>query len=220
MPAARCNDLVAERTVVVTLLRHRAIGVLRKTTTGMSAHSHALPCEQRDALEALVKRHAPRLRTLARRMLRNEQDAEDAVQEAFLRLLRASMSFESDARASAWLAKVTRNLARMCLRSRRRRPEHALDECAHALDRNQSAWPDTLAVQRQERVLLRSSLANMPEGYRRVLVMSDLDAMETSDVSRALGVTANLVKVRLHRARRALRRDLQARCSPPRALAP
>jgi RNA polymerase sigma-70 factor (ECF subfamily) len=186
----------------------------------MLTPDRALPCEQRDAFHALVKRHAPRLRALARHMLRNEQDAEDAVQEAFLRLLRASVSFDSDARACAWLAKVTRNLARMCLRSRRRRPEHALDECAHALGRNESAWPDTLAVQRQERALLRSSLATMPEGYRRVLVMSDLDAMETRDVSKVLGLTANSVKVRLHRARRALRRELQARCSTPRALTP
>jgi RNA polymerase sigma-70 factor (ECF subfamily) len=108
----------------------------------------------------------------------------------------------------------------MKLRVRRRRPEEPiegllpsfLDDGHHA--RHPREWRDDafdLVAAREEREFVRSCIDALPEAYRTVLVLRDIEEMETAAVARLLGVTENLVKVRLHRARQALRTLLEPR---------
>jgi RNA polymerase sigma-70 factor (ECF subfamily) len=176
-----------------------------------------------DAYERLVREHGGRMLAAARRLLRSEDDARDAVQEAFVAAFRAIDGFAGGARLSTWLHRIVLNAALMKLRSRRRRREEPLEpllpqfaEDGHFAE-PPAAWDaaaDELLQRRETRALVRDAIARLPEAYRTVLVLRDLEELGTDEAAAALGVTPNTVKTRLHRARQALRallaRDLAA----------
>ena len=166
-----------------------------------------------DAFEVLVRVYGGRMLAVARRMLANEEDARDVVQNAFLSAFRALASFEGDALLSTWLHRIVINAALMKLRTRRRRPEAAIEdllprflEDGHHADPDWSwgATAETLFEQKQLQAQVRAAVARLPESYRTVLMLRDIDELSTAEVAQALGVTHNAVKLRLHRARQAL----------------
>ena len=173
-----------------------------------------------EAFETLVRGQTPRLLAVARRMLRSEQDAQDAVQEAFISAFKSLDSFEGTCQLSTWLHRIAVNAALMKLRSRRRKPEEPIDgflptflEDGHHA-RHPPEWrPDALALleNREEREFVRACIEELPESYRTVLILRDIEEMDTHDAAQMLGVTPNVVKVRLHRARQALRTLLEPR---------
>jgi RNA polymerase sigma-70 factor (ECF subfamily) len=154
----------------------------------------------------------------ARRLLKTDADAHDAVQEAFLSTFRAIDQFTGTAKLSTWLHRIVVNTALMKLRSQRRRPEESIEDLLPHFD-EQGEWltaptgwetPSEILLQRQEtRALVRQCIARLPDTYRTILLLRDIEDLETEEVARTLGITANAVKIRLHRARQALRTLLE-----------
>ncbi len=172
------------------------------------------------AYERLVVEQGGRLLAVARRFLRNEEDARDCLQECFVQAFRALPGFEGSAKLSTWLHRILVNAALMKLRSRRARPEEPIEPLLPGfLDDGHSAVPyrdwspgaDDLLERAEVRRFVRAAIDRLPETYRTVLVLRDLEDLDTAEVAELLGVTANAVKIRLHRARQALRQLLDVR---------
>ena len=176
------------------------------------------------AYETLVRRFGGRMLAVARRFLRNEDDARDAVQEAFLSAFKSIHRFEGHSQLGTWLHRITLNAALMKVRSRRRRPE-ALGSIENLLPgftadghrRNpRPAWrasSETLLEQSETREMIRGKIDLLPEGYRPVLMLRDIEELSTDEVARFLGTSPGAVKTRLHRARMALRQLLEMELS-------
>lgn len=171
------------------------------------------------AFEALVREQGPKMLGLARRLVRDDELARDVVQDAFLSAFRAIEGFAGEARLSTWLHRIVVNTALMRLRSRRRRPEEPIepllptfrDDGHHEVQFRGWPQPEVALVRREAREAVRRAVDRLPESYRIVLVLRDLEEMSTAEAARALGLTENAVKIRLHRARQALRTLLDDR---------
>jgi RNA polymerase sigma-70 factor (ECF subfamily) len=207
------------------LLRMNAVGertASEPTQASESAHEAQLLARLRrgedDAFEQLVRQYGGRLLATARRLLGSEHDAQDAVQEAFLSAFKAIGQFTGTAKLSTWLHRIVVNAALMKLRSRRRRPEESIEELLPHFDA-QGEWMSKVTnwetssdqlLQRQEtRTLVRRCIDRLPETYRTVLLFRDIEELETEETADLLGITSNAVKIRLHRARQALRTLLE-----------
>jgi RNA polymerase sigma-70 factor (ECF subfamily) len=167
-----------------------------------------------DAFEALVHRESTRMLATARRLLGSEPDAQDAVQDAFLQVHRHVGEFHGESRVSTWLHRIVVNAALMKLRSRRRKPEQELDDRSPQFDeaaswlRPTTEWErpgEELLESAETRAMVRRSIDRLPDAYREVLTMRDIDELDTEETAELLRVSTNAVKVRLHRARHALR---------------
>lgn len=172
------------------------------------------------AFELMVRRQTPRLLAVTRRMLGNEEDARDAVQEAFFKAFRSLHSFEGNCQLSTWLHRIAVNTSLMRLRSRRRRPEGSIEdllprflEDGHHAAKVEDWSADALALvaRREESDFVRGCIDKLPESHRTVLILRDIEELDTEETAQLLGATANAVKVRLHRARQALRSQLERR---------
>jgi len=168
-----------------------------------------------EAYATVVRRHGGHLLAVARRFLRNEEDARDAVQEAFRAAFRAIDRFEGGAKLSTWLHRIAVNAALMRLRSRKRRPETAIEdllpayrEDGHHLDppRPWAVAPDGDEAERNEvRELVRDAIDRLPDAYRNVVLLRDIEGIDTEETARLLETSPGAIKTRLHRARQALR---------------
>ncbi len=166
------------------------------------------------AYEALVLTYGGRMLAATRRVMRDEEDARDALQEAFIAAFRHLPGFAGESRLGTWLHRIAINAALMRLRSRRARPEEPIEpmlpsfrDDGHAFE-PAAEWPEPCdrLVERQEVcALVRRSIDSLPESYRTVLVLRDLEELDTAEVARLLEISENAVKIRLHRARQALR---------------
>jgi RNA polymerase sigma-70 factor (ECF subfamily) len=172
------------------------------------------------AYENMVKRHGGRLLEVARRLLRSEEDARDALQDAFLQAFRALPRFEGQSSLGTWLHRIAVNACLMRLRSRRARPEESIEPLLPKFieDGHQETpsvdWPepcDRLLERREIREMVRQAIDKLPESYRTVLLLRDIEEMDTAEAAQALEISENAVKVRLHRARQALRELLDSR---------
>jgi RNA polymerase sigma-70 factor (ECF subfamily) len=166
------------------------------------------------AFEHLVRTYAGRLLAVARRLLRDEEDARDAVQEALLSAFKALPRFQGGSQISTWLHRIVVNAALMRLRSRRHEPEvPAEDLMPRFLEDGHRADPERdwsldvhQRLEREEvRARVRRCIDQLPETYRTVLILRDIEEMDTAQAARVLGVSENAVKIRLHRSRQALR---------------
>ena len=169
------------------------------------------------AYELWVRASAPRMLRVARRFMRNEQDAQDVVQDAFLLAFRHLASFDGSARLSTWLHRIAVNAALMKLRSKRRHPEESIDERLprfHADGQHEhapTAWAargDAAVESSELRKAVRAAIDELPELYRDVLLLRDIEELTTEEAAVALGITVAALKTRLHRARLALRERL------------
>ncbi len=164
-----------------------------------------------DAFESLVRVHSGRLLSVARRFLPNEQDAQDALQDAFIRAFKAIGTFEARAQLHTWLHRIVVNSALMKLRERRRKPEESIEDLlpTFSADGHQASesrdWSDAVLERKESARIVREAIARLPEQHRVVLVLRDLEERDTAEAAQILGTTSNVVKVRLHRARQALR---------------
>lgn len=164
--------------------------------------------------ETLVRTYGGRLLAVARRMLHDEEDARDAVQEAFINAYRSREKFKGDSQISTWLHSIVVNAALMKLRTRRRKPEEPIQNFLprflpddHHSERFAS-WtePVDVALSRKETAaMVRKAIEELPETYRTVVLLRDIEGLSTEETAKLVETTPNAVKIRLHRARLALR---------------
>lgn len=167
------------------------------------------------AFETLVRRHGGRLLAVARRIVGNDEDANDVLQDTFLSAFKALEDFDGRSQLASWLHRIAVNCALQRLRSRRRKPPVcSIDELLPTFKENghrddpRGPWTENVdcAIARQEtRTLVRRAIGKLPEDYRTVLVLRDIEGLDTAETAGALGVSEGVVKTRLHRARQALR---------------
>lgn len=183
----------------------------------------ALKAGEEWAFETVVRLYGSRLLVVARRYVRNEEDARDVLQAAYLSAFRAMPQFEGSAQLSTWLHRIVVNTALMKIRTRRRKPEESLDDLLPAFKEDGhhveqfSDWAtpaDVLLERREARQTVRRCIEQLPESYRTVLLLRDVEERSTQEVAELLMVTPTAVKVRLHRARQALSTLLRRELGP------
>jgi RNA polymerase sigma-70 factor (ECF subfamily) len=150
-------------------------------------------------------------------ILKNESEAEDGAQETMINAFRHLQSFRGDAKFSTWLVTIAMNEARKRLRKSKAAAEHSLDA---TLEENGAGdytpavltdWREIplQALEKKElREKLREAVALLPEKYREVFVLRDIEELNQEETAAALGINVTLVKVRLHRARIMLQKTL------------
>ncbi len=168
-----------------------------------------------EAYEQFVRENIGRMLAVARRMLRKEADAHDAVQDAFLSAYKAIDRFEGGSKLSTWLHRILVNAALMKIRSaKRRKNEVSIEDLlpryrddGHQID-PPTGWEHTAeaaAQNREVRELVRASIDRLPETHRTVLLLRDIEQLSTEEAAQQLEVSTNVIKTRLHRARQALK---------------
>ncbi len=172
-----------------------------------------------DAYAEVVRTMGGRMLGVARRFLHDEDLARDAVQDAFLSAFRAIHTFDGGAQLATWLHRIVVNAALMKLRTRRRKPEQSIEpmlpafaENGYHASRPVVAWTtsaEEALLQRETRDRVRAAIAALPERYRAVLLLRDIEERSTREAADLLGITENAVKLRLHRARQALATQLR-----------
>jgi RNA polymerase sigma-70 factor (ECF subfamily) len=170
-----------------------------------------------DAYHELLRIHGGRLLAVARRLMRNEEDARDCLQDGLLSAFRSIDGFEGEAKLGTWLHRIVVNACLMRLRARKRKPEELTDPQLLEFDRYgfrigptemAPTSADELLEREEVREQVRKGIDDLPENYRIVLVLRDIEELSTAETAEMLGMTPSAVKVRLHRARLALRKQL------------
>jgi RNA polymerase sigma-70 factor (ECF subfamily) len=162
----------------------------------------------RAAFEELVKATYSASYTLAYRLVGDEEDARDVVQEAYLRAYRGLKRFRGDAQFTTWLYRITANCAATHLGKRDRNRHDELPEDTPLVDRGRRGDPEDHADQRELRELLHEALIDLPPRLRAVVVLRDIYDLPHEAIAAELGISESAAKVRLHRARRKLRERL------------
>lgn len=171
---------------------------------------------RREAFAALMQRGNQRLFRIARSVLRDESEAEDVLQEAYVRAFAKLSEFRGEASIYTWLTRIVLNEARGRLRKRRETVELTAIESAQAEAGRVVLFPTALASPDPERQaamaetrrLVERAVDELPEAFRLVFVMRDIEECSIEETAANLGVRPETVKTRLHRARRLLRQKL------------
>jgi RNA polymerase sigma-70 factor, ECF subfamily len=182
----------------------------------MSVRS-TIPAEAVPPLEHIFRDYAPRIYALARRMLGNDADAEDVTQDVLLQLVRKLDTFRGESAFPTWLHRVTVNAA---LAHRRKRAhqdgprshesvENVLDTMSsHRSVRRWSVPPEDAVLDQEMRGLIESAISHLPEMYRDVYVLADIEQLSNQEIADMLNLSVPAVKSRLHRARLLMRHSL------------
>jgi RNA polymerase sigma-70 factor (ECF subfamily) len=179
------------------------------------------------AFEHLVRAFGPAMRAVIRRMVKSDDDADEALQEAFLAAFKAIERFEGRCALGTWLHRIAVNAALMKLRARASRTQAAgraghedvdelLPEFAGqgVFRQPPGRWcelPEDPLVRGELCAQVRAAIAGLPEVYREVLLLRDIEELSNEALASALGVSVNAAKIRVHRARQALRSLLEPR---------
>jgi RNA polymerase sigma-70 factor (ECF subfamily) len=166
------------------------------------------------AFEALVNRYEGKVYRLAMRMLRNQEDAEDALQEAFLQVYRGLEGFEGRSAFSTWLFRLATNVCLMKIRHRGTEPARLLpleeylprhEEGEHPQIQDWPDKPEEVLLNKESRQKMLEALERLPAEYRAVFILRDVEGLSNVEAGEALGISVAAVKSRLHRARLTLR---------------
>jgi RNA polymerase sigma-70 factor (ECF subfamily) len=171
-----------------------------------------------DALRFIVQSHNRRLYRVARAVLHDDGEAEDVVQEAYVRAFSNLEKFRGDSSLSTWLTRIALNEA--LGRLRQRRPKVALDTLDSPQERDRmvipfplmkyDANPEQSAARQNVRKLLERAIDGLPEPFRVVFVLRDVEEMSVEETAAQLGLRPETVRTRLHRARAQLRKALDS----------
>ena len=162
----------------------------------------------------LIRPYERRVYAMALSFLRNEADAEDAAQETFLKAFRNLAAFRGEARFGTWLVSIALNEARGRIRHRDTIKMESLDEppeehqALPALLRDWKEIPSEALERKEVRLLLQKAITALPLIYREVFQLRDIEELSINETAEALGISVSSVKVRLHRARMMLQKNL------------
>ena len=168
------------------------------------------------SFEELVQRYETKVHNLAMRLTRNAEDAEEVLQDVFVTVYRKIDGFEGKAKFSSWLYRITVNAAFMKLRKRRQDHSVSFDDMLPHLQNksisNQNSYgacSDSLALNNEIKQALESAIGRLPDEYRAVFVLRDIDGLSNKEVGEILSLSIPAVKSRLHRSRLMLRKRLR-----------
>jgi RNA polymerase sigma-70 factor (ECF subfamily) len=163
----------------------------------------------------LIRPHERSVYAMALSLLRNEADAEEAAQEAFLKAFRNLARFRGESKFSTWLISITLNEARSRIRSGKTMKMESLDQppeeqapVSPALLRDWREIPSQTLERKEVRLMLQQAITDLPLIYREVFLLRDVEELSVSESAETLGITVASVKVRLHRARIMLQKKL------------
>ena len=177
------------------------------------------------AVEALLDRYGGWIYRVARRLLNDPRDVEEVTQDVLLAVVRKAQTFKGEAAFSSWLYRIAVNAAYQRLRAKRARPEVSLEPFLRVFDDEGRYiepvvdWSGKLndpAVAEETRAAIERSLSGLPEEYRVVIQLHDVEELPNEEVAATLGLTVAAVKSRVHRARLFLRQELAHLFSPGR----
>lgn len=160
--------------------------------------------------EVLMRRHNERIYRAARAIVRDDKEAEDVMQQAYVNAYAHLGQFNGHARFSTWLTRIAVNeaLARVRRRGRYQPFDDDSSNVEPMMPRSNANSPERQAFSSELRALLEAAIDGLPDGAREVFTLREVEGLTTADVAQALGVSDDVVKTRLSRARAALRRDL------------
>ena len=185
----------------------------------------ALLREDPNAADLLVDRHGARIYRVVRRFLDDQRDAEEITQDVLLTIIRDIRTFKGAAAFSSWVYRIAANAAYGKLRARRARPEVSIEPFLPVFDgegrhaQPVSDWSrelDDPVVAGETRTTIEASIGQLPEEYRAVILLHDVEGLPNEEAAAILGVSVTAVKSRLHRARLVLRKKLGHVFSPTR----
>lgn len=165
------------------------------------------------AFTELVQQNIGRMVFVAKRYVKNQEDAEEAVQEAFTQAFRHMHSFQATSKISTWLHTIVVNQCLMKLRSKKGKEETSIDEWLPQFDETDHKIPDApigmadvdLDAQIDRRTQIAKAVDKLPDQYRSVILLRDMEGYSTSETAEKLGISEAAVKTNLHRARGAMR---------------
>lgn len=168
-----------------------------------------------DAFEELISRYEAKVYNLALRFTRNQEDAEEVSQDVFSTLYRKIDGFQGKSAFSSWLYRIIVNAAFMKLRKRKTQTTVSIEDLPPAVKEQCMDWDgsimsrsDTLSSNREVREILQGAINRLPEQYRAVFVLRDIDGLSNQEVGEILDISIPAVKSRLHRSRLMLRKRL------------
>lgn len=174
----------------------------------------ALLAGDEKAFEHLVVAESPRLFRVIMRILNNESEAESVLQETFLQAYQGLGSFRKESKFTTWLYAIGINLARASLRKTKRisaLDDHDVDRMQPTFNRGMFAqtfekWdPQQIAEKSERHRIVHEAIDKLPDDYKTVVILRDIEEHSTEDVAKMLNISGGAVRVRLHRARQALR---------------
>jgi RNA polymerase sigma-70 factor, ECF subfamily len=167
------------------------------------------------AFETLCKQAASRVFHVARRMMRNNEDAEDVLQESFQQAFVHLKSFNGDSRFSTWLTRIAINTALMKLRKKNPLRDVSLDESAETEEssyridiEDHGLNPEQLCAQEEQQQILSEALNALTPGMRKAIELRELDERSTEETAQIMGISVSAVKARVFHGRRKLRETL------------
>ena len=177
---------------------------------------HRAMAHEAGAFRAIIKTHNQRLYRIARGVVRNDSEAEDIVQEAYVRAFAALATFRGDSSLATWLSRIVINEALGRLRKRRRTVAMPASQEAQILQfpLNPSDDPERTMAQRQILRLVERATDNLPDVYRTVFIARVIEGLNIEETADLLGVRPETVKTRLHRARALVRKALDDEIGP------
>jgi RNA polymerase sigma-70 factor (ECF subfamily) len=159
--------------------------------------------------EVIMRRHNERLYRVARAILRDEAEAEDVLQQAYVNAYAHLRQFDGRAAFATWLTRIAANEAFARLRKRDRVRQLDEDgEPADVVDGAPAVNPESHAMLREMTTLIEAAVDRLPEGSREVFVLRLVEGLSTNETADSLGINADAVKTRLSRAKRLVRQDL------------
>lgn len=170
------------------------------------------------ATETFVRRETGWMVAICRRILRDDALAKDCVQNAFVNVFKNLRAFKGDSKLKTWMYRIVVNQALMDLRKRRRLQEEPIDgllpefyenNCRVEREDSSAKTPEQLLDRKQTDGLIIAAIDRLPENYRIVLLLRDIEEMSTIETAEVLEMTESNVKVSLHRARAALKKLLE-----------
>ena len=167
------------------------------------------------AFETLCKQSASTVFHVARRMMRNNEDAEDVVQESFQQAFVHFKSFNGNSRFSTWLSRIAINAALMKLRKKRHPWDVSLDESPETDEpssrievEDQGPNPEQLYAQKERQRILSEAMNELTPGMRKAIELRELDERSTEETARIMGISVSAVKARVFHGRKKLRERL------------